>query len=109
MKTYGIALVLTLLAACATTTDIPKGEASPITSDYVANRQADGSIEIIVTGRTAAPTRTNEAKLELGSMLETAASKECPTGFDLSKDKDPSFHVNSGTLIATFRGVARCK
>jgi hypothetical protein len=108
MKAYGFVLLASLLIGC-TTTDAASGDAPQATSDYIANRQADGSLEIIVTGTTAVPTSSSEAKLELGSMLETAAAKECPGGFSLAQDKIPAVRTDSKNLIGTLRGVARCK
>jgi len=108
MKAYGFVLLASLLIGC-TTTGAASGDAPQATSDYIANRQADGSIEIIVTGTTAVPTSSSEAKLELGSMLEAAAAKECPGGFSLAQDKIPTVRTDSKNLIGTLRGVARCK
>jgi hypothetical protein len=62
-----------------------------------------------LVGTTTAPTATGEAKLELGPMLEAAAAKECPRGFDLTQDKVPAVRTDSNRLIGTLRGVARCK
>ena len=108
MKAYGFALVASLLVAC-TTAGTPGSDAPQTSSDYTADRQPDGSIEIVVTGATAAPTSSSEAKLELGPMLEAAAAKECPTGFDLTQDETPIVRTDSNMLIGTLRGVARCK
>lgn len=108
MKAYGFALVASLLVAC-TTAGTPGSDGPQTSSDHTANRQTDGSIEIVVTGTTAAPTSSSEAKLELGPMLEAAAAKECPTGFDLTQDKTPTVRTDSNRLIGTLRGVARCK
>lgn len=106
MKAIALFLVVAALASCATTSDVP---AAPATSDYTAKRQSDGSIKLVVTGTTAEPTATSEARLELGSMLEAAAAKECPSGYDLTQDATPAVRVEAGRLIATLGGVARCK
>src|SRR5687768_13536995 len=106
MKAVVLPIIVLTLAACATITSSPS---SRNTNDYTANRLPDGSIELAVTGTTAAPTPSNDASLELGTMLEEAASKECPSGYDLSQDPAPSVRTESGKLIATLRGVARCK
>ena len=98
-----------MLAACATT-QAPSASSQQSTSDYTANRRADGAVEIIVTAMTAAPTKSSEATLQLGDMLRSAAAKECPNGYDLTQDKEPNVRVNSDNkLVATFRGSARCK
>lgn len=108
MNACGFTLVASLLVAC-TTAGTSSSDVPQTSSDYTANRQTDGSIEIVVTGATAAPTSSSEAKLELGPMLEAAAAKECPTGFDLTQDKAPTVRTDSSMLIGTLRGVARCK
>lgn len=105
MKAIASFFLLSTLAACATTTE----PASGITSDYTVNRMTDGALELLVTGTTAAPTRSNAARLELGPMLEQAAAKECPSGYHLSQDPAPRVRMDAGKLIATLRGVARCK
>ena len=107
MKAFGFSLLASLLVAC-TTTGTPSN-APPTSSDYTANRQADGSIVIVVTGTTAMPTPSSDAKLALGPMLEAAAAEECPAGYDLAQDKLPTVRTNSTKLIGTLRGVARCK
>ena len=106
MKALALSAVVLTLASCATA---PKNPTADATSGYTANRQSDGSVELVVTGVTAAPTASTGASLELGSMLEQAASRECPSGYDLSQDPAPSVRTDSGKLIATLRGVARCK
>jgi hypothetical protein len=106
MKAIALPLVVVALASCATTAS---GPATPDTSNYTAKLQADGTIELVVTGITAEPTATGEAKLELGPMLEAAAAKECPPGYDLIQDPVPTVRTEAGRLIATLRGVARCK
>ena len=105
MKAFASSALMLALAACATTSQ----PSIDTTSDYTANRLPDGSVELIVTGTTAAPTRSRNATLELGAMLEEAAAKECPAGYDLSQDPTPSVREGSGKLVATLRGVARCK
>ena len=106
MKALALSAVVLALTSCATAPSSPTPDA---TSGYTANRQADGSVALVVTGVTTAPTSTTGARLELGPMLEQAASKECPSGYDLSQDPAPSVRTESGKLIATLRGVARCK
>lgn len=106
MKALALSISLITLAACATNSPHSSADA---TSNYTATRQPDGSVALVVTGKTAAPTPSSEATLQLGDMLETAASIECPTGYDLTPDPAPSVQVDAGTLVATLRGVARCK
>ncbi len=78
-------------------------------SDYTATPLPDGSIELRVTGSTDAPTDASPASIALGTLLEAAAARECPTGYDLEQDPKPTVKVESGKLIASLRGVARCK
>ena len=104
MKAVVFPAIVLVLAACTTTTP-----SSRDSSDYSANRLPDGSIELVVTGTTSAPTHSTGASLELGTMLEDAAAKECPSGYDLSQDAAPSVRTEAGMLIATLRGVARCE
>ena len=105
MKASASSAIFLILTACATASQPSIGT----TGDYTANRLPDGSVELVVTGTTAAPTRSRNATLELGTMLQDAAAKECPTGYDLSQDPTPSVRNSSGRLVATLRGVARCK
>lgn len=105
MKAVASSILLLAVAACATTNRPGSG----VTSNYTANRLPDGSVELLVTGTTPAPTPSNDARLELGTMLKQAAAKECPSGYDLSQDPVPSVRTEAGKLIATLRGVARCK
>ncbi|GAB3338289.1 hypothetical protein [Marilutibacter aestuarii] len=95
-----------LLAATATATASP---GSSPEGKYIAKALPDGSIELRVTGSTDAPTDASPASLKLGPMLEAAAAKECPTGYDLTRDPTPSVRVESGKLIASLGGIARCK
>ena len=108
MKAYGFSLAAFLLVAC-TTTGTPSSGAPPTSSDYAAKRQTDGSIEIVVTGIADMPKSSSEARLELGPMLDAAAAKECPAGFELIQDKVPTVRTDSGKLVGILRGVARCK
>lgn len=103
MKAVAMLVVASALAACATTP--PPGTA---TSQYTAERLSDGSIRIIVTGTTAAPSGHRTAQLELGDMLKHAASRECPSGYQLSQDPVPVVRSESGKLIATLGATARC-
>jgi len=106
MKALALPIIISALAACATTAgNLP----IETTSEYTAKRQADGSIELLITGTTLAPTRASEAKIDFGPLLENAASKECPGGYELTKDAAPSVLTRSGKLIATLRAVATCK
>jgi hypothetical protein len=106
MNALALPAVILLLASCATASRNPTPLA---TSDYTANRQSDGSVELVVTGVTAAPTPSTDASLELGTMLKQAAAKECPAGYELSQDPAPLVRSDSGKLVATLRGFARCK
>ena len=106
MKAFAISLAVIALAGCATTAN---GPAPRATSDYTAQRQTDGSVVLAVTGTTAEPTPTREAKLELGPVLEAAAAKECPSGYELTQDPVPAVRREAGRLIATLRAVVRCK
>ncbi|MBB1059900.1 hypothetical protein [Marilutibacter spongiae] len=101
-----IALAFVLLAA---TTDATAAAVTDPEGGYTAKALPDGSIQLRVTGSTDAPTDARPASIELGSMLEAAAAKECPGGYDLTQDPKPSVKVESGKLIATLGGVARCK
>jgi len=105
MKAAVISILALALAACATTTR-PEDAAA---SEYTAERLPDGSIRIIVTGTAAAPRRSKDARIEFGAMLKDAASKECPSGYDLSQDPVPVVREDAGKLIATLGAVARCK
>lgn len=104
MKAVAILVLAVAVAACATTTP-PQAAAN----EYSAERRPDGSIRIIVTGTTAAPSRSRDARLELGAMLSDAAAKECPSGYELSQDPVPVVRTASGKLIATMGGIARCR
>ncbi len=101
-----IALGFFLLAATAAA---PASPGTGPEGKYTARTLPDGSIALRVTGSADAPTETRPASLELGPMLEAAAAKECPGGYDLTQDPKPSVKVESGKLIATLGGVARCK
>ena len=105
MKAVVVAISGLLLSACAITARPPE----PVTSNYTAERLPDGSIRIIVTGTTTAPNRSRDARLELGDMLKDAASKECPSGYELSQDPVPVARTESGKLIATLGATVRCK
>jgi hypothetical protein len=111
VKLKFLALFATSLAVttCAIAGTSTPSEPSA-TSNYVAKHLGDGTIEITVTGKTLAPTRSRTANLDLGDMLKTAAAKECPNGYDLSQDKAPAVQPPAnGMLTAMLRGVARCK
>lgn len=103
MKVFGIFIVAIALAACATTTP-----PTAVASEYTAERLPDGSIRIIVTGIADAPKRYRKSQLDLGAMLKDAASKECPSGYELSEDPVPVVRSESDKLIATMGGIARC-
>ncbi len=105
MKAVATFAFVLLLSSCATTTSQESGAAS----DYTAKLLPDGSVELLVTGTTAAPTSSSGASLELGTMLERAAAKECPSGYNLSPDPTPNVRTEAGRLIATLRGIAKCK
>ena len=103
MKAVATFVLVMAVAACATT-------ATPqaVVNEYSAEPRPDGSIRIIVTGTAAAPRGNRRARLDLGAMLKDAASKECPTGYELTEDPVPVVRTASGKLIATMGGVAKC-
>ena len=94
------------LTACATNSERSSGA---VESSYSATRNDEGSISLLVTASTRVPTAGRDANLELGPMLEAAASKECPAGYELRQDLLPTVRTQSGRLVATLGGVVRCK
>jgi hypothetical protein len=106
VKAAALVVLILALAACATK---PQGSLGIDGGDYTATRNTDGTIDLLVTASTQAPTPNRDANLQLGPMLESAAAKECPSGYDLRQDPMPTVRTQSGQIIATLGGVARCK
>jgi hypothetical protein len=106
MKALALSITLGALSAAAMAAP---SQATSSESNYTAERQPDGSIQLTVTGQTEMPPPPAEAKLELATMLEAAASRECPSGYELTQDPAPTVRVDGGTLVGTLRGFARCK
>jgi hypothetical protein len=106
VKVGVLLIAIVALTACATNSERP---GASVESDYSATRNDDGSISLLVTASTRVPTADRDANLELGPMLEAAASKECPTGYELRHDPLPAVRTESARLIATLGGLARCK
>ncbi len=109
MKSAILALLLLLVAGCASETQSVKSRQASVSSDYSARPLADGSIDITVHAR-ADLSGNDKVDFPLGDMLKAAAAKECPNGYDLTPDKLPTTHVRgSGVMVAELHGVARCK
>ncbi|MCE7033409.1 hypothetical protein LY625_12435 [Lysobacter sp. GX 14042] len=98
---------LALAASCASSPVLSSGSSA---DSYEAKRQADGAIEIVVTARSERlASSSGSVSLGLTDLLEQAAAKECDGAFELEQDPSPTSKVSDGRLIATLRGLARCK
>lgn len=85
------------------------GQTPDYVRDYSARRHPDGSVALVVTGTAAVPDVGAEVNLQLAPMLEAAAARECPSGYDLTADAAPVVRTERGRLVATLGGVAQCK
>lgn len=102
---------LPILVAAAFLAVMPSGASAAKKKDYAATTLPDGSIEIVVSGKTGLPSGTQVKVIDLRKKLEDAAVRECPDGHELTIDGAVSFGVlpNGGGFISKQRGVVRCK
>ena len=92
-----------LLAACSAT----RSEAK----DYVATKLPDGTIEIIVSGKTGIPTGGKVGVIDLPSKLKAAAAAECASEFDVTTNGTASLEIlpNGKGFGSKLRGIVRCR
>lgn len=70
-------------------------------SNYSARTLADGTMEIGVTATSELPTDSQVTTIALGPMLESAATKECPSGHDVIDKPAPTIRAESKQLKAS--------
>ena len=100
------------LAAWAVLSTASAGSAQiEFSSSHVTNPQADGSIELLVTGIAKLPLGFGGVGFSIptASFFESAAAAECPNGYTTLSQELPKTHVYHRQLTSTQRSLIRCK